>query len=319
MTSEAGTCENTCRTAADIEAVVTSFNQGALILEAVQSLCAQTVLPGKIIVVDDGSTDEASIRILKELECGWESPVPVEVLYKENGGVSSARNAGIRSTMAPFVLVLDGDDRLEPAYIARVSALLRGNPSMVAASSWMRTFGVLDAVVCPAGGHLVPFLSRNCCPASYILRRKAFVQCGGYDETMRRGFEDWDFFLSMLETTPDAVIGMVEEPLIDYRTNPVSSNIKSMESRLELMRYIMEKHRDSYRDHVIDAMLGIEAVSMGRLYAWEEEITDSLKRQKTISGASGKFLGSPSYGDGGMASAVRVASCFPEGWTEEKL
>lgn len=319
MTSEAGTCENTCRTAADIEAVVTSFNQGALILEAVQSLCAQTVLPGKIIVVDDGSTDEASIRILKELECSWESPVPVEVLYKENGGVSSARNAGIRSTMAPFVLVLDGDDRLEPAYIARVSALLRGNPSMVAASSWMRTFGVLDAVVCPAGGHLVPFLSRNCCPASHILRREAFVQCGGYDETMRRGFEDWDFFLSMLETTPDAVIGMVEEPLIDYRTNPVSSNIKSMESRLELMRYIMEKHRDSYRDHVIDAMLGIEAVSMGRLYAWEEEITDSLKRQKTISGASGKFLGSPSYGDGGMASAVRVASCFPEGWTEEKL
>ena len=55
MTSEVGTCENTCRTAADIEAVVTSFNQGALILEAVQSLCAQTVLPGKIIVVDDGS------------------------------------------------------------------------------------------------------------------------------------------------------------------------------------------------------------------------------------------------------------------------
>ena len=109
MTSEVGTCENTCRTAADIAAVVTSFNQGALILEAVQSLCAQTVLPGKIIVVDDGSTDEASIRILKELECGWKSPVLVEV----------------------------------------------------------------------------------------------------YIRNMRKGFEDWDFFLSILETTPDAVIGVV--------------------------------------------------------------------------------------------------------------
>lgn len=83
MTSEVGTCENTCRTAADIESVVTSFNQGALILEAVQSLCAQTVLPGKIIVVDDGSTDEASIRILKELECGWKSPVLVEVYIRK--------------------------------------------------------------------------------------------------------------------------------------------------------------------------------------------------------------------------------------------
>ena len=310
MTSEVGTCENTCRTAADIESVVTSFNQGALILEAVQSLCAQTVLPGKIIVVDDGSTDEASIRILKELECGWKSPVPVEVLYKENGGVSSARNAGIRNTMAPFVL--DGDDRLEPSYVARVSALLRRNPSMVAASSWLRTFGVLEAVVCPTGGHLVPFLSKNCCPATHILRREAFERCGGYDENMRKGFEDWDFFLSILETTPDAVIGVVEETLIDYRTNPASSNIRSMESRLELMRYIMEKHRDSYRDHMMEAMLGIEAVSMGRLYAWEEEMTDSLKRQKKLSEVSRNFLKSPSYGDGGMAAAVRVASCITE-------
>lgn len=260
-----------------------------MILEAVQSLCAQTVLPGKIIVVDDGSTDEASIRILKELECGWKSPVPVEVLYKENGGVSSARNAGIRNTMAPFVLVLDGDDRLEPSYVARVSALLRRNPSMVAASSWLRTFGVLEAVVCPTGGHLVPFLSKNCCPATHILRREAFERCGGYDENMRKGFEDWDFFLSILETTPDAVIGVVEETLIDYRTNPASSNIRSMESRLELMRYIMEKHRDSYRDHMMEAMLGIEAVSMGRLYAWEEEMTDSLKRQKKLSEVSRIF------------------------------
>ena len=70
MTSEAGTCENTCRTAADIEAVVTSFNQGALILEAVQSLCAQTVQPGKIIVVDDGGMASA-VRVVSCFPEGW--------------------------------------------------------------------------------------------------------------------------------------------------------------------------------------------------------------------------------------------------------
>lgn len=52
----------------DIEAVITSFNQGSMILEALESLCAQTVLPQKIIIVDDGSTDEYSIRVLKEIE-----------------------------------------------------------------------------------------------------------------------------------------------------------------------------------------------------------------------------------------------------------
>ena len=50
--------------AEDVEAVVTSFNQGTMLLEAVHSLCRQTMLPSKIFVVDDGSTDENSINIL---------------------------------------------------------------------------------------------------------------------------------------------------------------------------------------------------------------------------------------------------------------
>ena len=55
------------RAAMDVQAVVTSFNQGSMILEAVQSLCAQTTPPAGIILVDDGSTDEASLRILAQI------------------------------------------------------------------------------------------------------------------------------------------------------------------------------------------------------------------------------------------------------------
>lgn len=231
-----------------IEAVITSFNQGTMILEAVESLCTQTVLPQKIIIVDDGSTDGCSIRILKDMEKKADLPVPVMIHYQENGGVSSARNTGIKKTQAPMVLVLDGDDKLEPEYTEYVSQLLRDNPSMVAASSWMHTFGILDSIVCPAGGKINSFLSRNCCPATHILRRDIFEQCGGYDESMRSGFEDWDFFLSMLETSPEAWIGMVDKPLIRYRTAPASSNIKSMDKRLELMRFLIEKHIGSYHD-----------------------------------------------------------------------
>ena len=50
-----------------IEAVITSYNQGDMILEAVQSVCAQTRLPQKIIIVDDGSTDANSLRVLKDI------------------------------------------------------------------------------------------------------------------------------------------------------------------------------------------------------------------------------------------------------------
>ena len=58
------------KTAQDLEAVITSFNQGEMIREAVQSLCSQTVLPGKIILVDDGSSEEKSLTVLKSKKTG---------------------------------------------------------------------------------------------------------------------------------------------------------------------------------------------------------------------------------------------------------
>ena len=296
--------------AEDVEAVVTSFNQGAMILEAVRSVCDQTILPARIIIVDDGSTDEASVQILKNVNMRLDSPVPIVVIQQANGGVSAARNTGIRETQAPMVLVLDGDDKIEPGYIERVRQLLYEDPLMVAASSWMHTFGVLDSIVCPSGGSIVEFLARNCCPATHILRREIWETCGGYDETMRSGFEDWDFFLSMLETTPDSRIGIVTEPLIDYRTAPASSNIKSMSKRLELIRFLIEKHIRSYQAHIADAILGVESISMSRLYGWESEICHTLSEKQNLSQISDEFMQSPSYGDGGMAAAVRIASSY---------
>lgn len=293
---------------ANVEAVITSYNQGSMILEAVQSLCNQTLLPKRIIIIDDGSTDEYSLKVLNDIEKDSDLPIPVMIYHQKNGGVSAARNTGIKKAQAPMVLILDGDDKLEPTYIESVGKLLHDNPSMVAASSWMHTFGILDAIVCPTGGNIVPFLSHNCCPATHILRRENYEQCDGYDESMRSGFEDWDFFLSILETLPEAYIGIVEKPLINYRTAPASSNIKSMNKRLELMRYIIEKHISSYRNNIAGALLGIEAISNSRLYGWENEIIHSITNNQKISESANDFVRKPSYGDGGMASAVRIVS-----------
>ena len=294
--------------AKEVEAVITSFNQGNMILEAVRSLCEQTVLPSKIIIVDDGSTDKTSLDILNAIKVDTTIPIPVVVIQQPNSGVSTARNTGIRKSETPLVLVLDGDDKVKPSYIEQVCKLLHENASMVAASSWMNTFGVLDSVICPSGGNINKFLSRNCCPATHILRREVWEKSGGYDESMRSGFEDWDFFLSMLETIPNAHIGIVPEPLIDYRTAPASSNVKSMSKRLELMRFIIRKHNQSYQAYVEEAILGIETVSMSRLDGWENEICHTLKEKQILSQASKDFIKSPSYGDGGMAAAVRIVS-----------
>lgn len=116
------------------------------------------------------------------------------------------------------------------------------------------------------------------------------------------------FLLEYVEAAPGASIRIVEKPLINYRTAPVSPNIKSMEKRLELMRYLINKHKTLYKDHIEDALLGMEAISISRLYGWECEILHARRAGSGLSDISNEFINSPSYGDGGMAAAVRIAS-----------
>ena len=85
-----------------------------------------------------------------------------------------------------------------------------------------------------------------------------------------------------------------------------------MTKRLELMKYIIEKHKKSYHENFIDALLGIESISNTRLYMFEDEIIHSISNQQEISENTKKFLKKPTYGDGGMASAVRIASNIKE-------
>ena len=94
--------ERKSTSAADIEAVITSYDQGTMILEAVQSLYSQTVKPARILIVDDGSTDAQSVEILKEIEVDQHAPVPVEVKQRRFSGEKcrDPKNSGADGTGA---------------------------------------------------------------------------------------------------------------------------------------------------------------------------------------------------------------------------
>ncbi len=61
-------------------------------------------------------------------------------------------------------------------------------------------------------------------------------------------------------------------------------------------------------DNITKVLLDIEAISNSRLFGWENEIIDSIKNNQKLSEAADNFIKNPSYGDGGMASAVRIVS-----------
>ncbi|MGO3796589.1 MAG: glycosyltransferase family 2 protein [Pauljensenia sp.] len=275
-----------------IGVVITAFDQAGMVEEAVNSARAQTRQPDQIVVVDDGSRDPDSVQVLAHLST---SP-DVEVLHQANTGVSAARNRGIGHCHCDRVLVLDGDDRIVPTFLERTSALLDEDPDAVGASSWMRMFGLAHALVRPPGGAAVDFLARNACPATVLLQRSAWVRAGGYEEGMRRGFEDWDFFLSVLDE--GGHISIVPEALIEYRTSADSANVTSMGGRSELVSTLVERHHDLYHRHLREAVVALDAISSGHLQAWEALAV----RQPDLD------VPEASFGDGGMAALVRVES-----------
>lgn len=294
-----------------LEVVITSYNQKEMILEALQSVLNQTQLPNRVVIVDDGSSDLESNMVINEIirnNINHKYPIEVAIKQQKNHGVSYARNKGIQLTDSEYVLVLDGDDTLHPNYIKKVLPKLIENDHIVAASSYLKTFGVLNSIVKPIGGDIENFLCRNASPATCIIRKSSYLKSKKYDTKMKTGFEDWDFFISLLETDNHSLISIVEEPLINYRTNPSSSNINSMKKRVENIQYIVHKHLRTYKKNVEILVYMYEKMSYGRLLDTEEEILHEIRCQNDLSKNAKQFLKEPSYGDAGMASAVRIKS-----------
>ncbi len=85
-----------------VSVIITTYNRKNFLLDAVNSVIQQDFEDKEIIVIDDGSDDD-SYEIIRDM--------PVKYLWKPNGGISSARNTGIKVSKGEYIAFLDVDDR----------------------------------------------------------------------------------------------------------------------------------------------------------------------------------------------------------------
>jgi glycosyltransferase involved in cell wall biosynthesis len=104
--------------------IIPTFNRAALLPEAIESVLSQDYPDKKIIVVDDGSTDETKAICKRYLE---KYPNEFSYVFKQNGGCASARNRGLDliNQDTGFVCFLDSDDRFLPGKFSREIELLK--------------------------------------------------------------------------------------------------------------------------------------------------------------------------------------------------
>jgi hypothetical protein len=223
-----------------VSVIVPCYNGGRFLDDLCKSLAAQTFRDFETIVVDDGSTEEATLEKLASLE------PDIRLVPQQNRRLPGARNAGFGKARGEFVLPLDCDDRLDPSFLAETVAALRRAPREVGfAFAHVRLAGDLDGVM-PRHFNRFDQLFLNRLPYCMLIRRSAWQAAGGYDEAMSDGMEDWEFSIRLLQAGFSGA--EIAKPLLIYRVSG-EGMLMSRTARRHgtIWRYIRTKHRDLYR------------------------------------------------------------------------
>jgi glycosyltransferase involved in cell wall biosynthesis len=223
-----------------VSVIVPCYNGGHFLDDLCASLAAQTFRDFETIIVDDGSTEEATKRKLASLDPS------IRVVRQENRRMAGARNTGFRAARGEFILPLDCDDRLDPSFLAETVAVLRDAPPEVGfVFAHVRLVGDMDGVM-PRHFNRFDQLFLNQLPYCMLIRRSAWEAAGGEDEAMHDGGEDWEFSIRLVRA---GFRGMeIAKPLLIYRVS-LEGTLMSRTARRHgtIWRYIRAKHRDLYR------------------------------------------------------------------------
>jgi glycosyltransferase involved in cell wall biosynthesis len=213
-----------------VSVIIPCYNQGRFLGEAIESVLDQTYPADRIeiIVVNDGSTDHTEEIALK---------YPVTLLSQPNKGLPSARNMGISASNGEYILPLDSDDKLHPRFLETTAAILANDSSVGVVHTHRQHFGTMHSRKLAEIVHVSRLIKK--CVLNYcsLYRKEVWLEVGGYNPGMTLGYEDWDFWLSVAETSWQ--FHLVREVLFYYRRHEYSLRHVAKENH----KYIFEKIR----------------------------------------------------------------------------
>lgn len=243
-----------------ISVIIPCYNQGRYLAESIGSVLASDHDSIEIIVVDDGSSDPETCRILDSLDYPR-----TRLLRQQNQGLAAARNAGISAAAGRYILPLDADDRIGPRYISQAVAALERDQWLGIVYCRAEKFGAETGPWRLARFSRLRMMFGNLIFCSAVFRQEDWQRVGGYNAALRRGWEDWDFWLSLLEQGRTVCC----LPLTGfYYRKQQGSMAAGMDAalKLELHRGLMARHK-SFFGHWA-ALLGLALPLYYRLAGW---------------------------------------------------
>jgi glycosyltransferase involved in cell wall biosynthesis len=232
-----------------VSVIIPCYNQGEYLADAVDSVLNQTFTDFEIIIINDGSTDQATISLL----AGYEKP-KTRIIHTPNRGLASARNTAISEAQGEYILPLDADDRIGKHYLQSAAAILDNDDQIGIVYCLAEKFGaVQDKWELPEFTPL-KLLRDNLIFCSALYRKQDWVSIGGYNQNMRYGWEDWNFWLSMIEIGKKVI--RIPEVMFFYRVNSNSMNSSMTFTQKVLMMFnLLMNHKKLYLTNITSLLL----------------------------------------------------------------
>lgn len=169
------------------------YNTGAIFHETARTILQQSLQQWEWIIVNDGSTNPEALAILDQYRF---SDPRIRILdLSVNQGPSAARNRGFREATAPLVVLLDSDNLLEPTAAEKWAWFLESYPEFAFVKGYSVGFGAHEYLWQEGFHRLDVFLEENQVDMTSAIRKAVHSAVNGYDDTIRDGLEDWDFWL----------------------------------------------------------------------------------------------------------------------------
>lgn len=242
-----------------VSIIIPCFNYGRFLAEAIESALEQTHAPRDVIVIDDGSTDDS-------YEVASRFVPAVAALTQPNQGLVATLNRGLREAEGEYFVILSADDVLRPTYVETLLAALLRQAGAAYAYSEMEYFGARSGVFPAKPFSPALLLAGNYINATALTRRADALAVGGFHSNPRNAWEDWDFWLRLLESGKDGVA--VPEPLLRYRRHESTSrNPPSRWRALQALRAVAAMHPALYerRPRVLREALLLATLVTGRV------------------------------------------------------
>jgi len=229
--------------------VVPCYNLAEWLPETLESIQSQVYKNWECIIIDDGSTDNTP-----QVSQNWCShDARFKYIHQKNQGLSAARNAGIAIASGTLILPLDSDDTIQPDYLAKTVERIQQSNDIRIVFTGVQLFGSINDRWEFCEFALSEFLFRNLIPCTALFYKEDWGKVGRYKTNMKGGFEDWDFWMSIVER--GGQVSLVREYLFNYRqrSNSMASQI-SPELALKLKRTLALNHLKFYAMHLGDPL-----------------------------------------------------------------